>query len=72
MNEHQKKNLNRFEELSDRARSTGIYTYSTFVFDEFDDAGKKFGNFKGTISGEKISGKFIKDGKEMPFSMDSN
>ena len=50
----------------------GNYTNTTFVFDEFDDAGKKYGNFKGTISGKKISGKFIKDGKEMPFSMDSN
>ena len=50
----------------------GNYTNTNFVFDEFDDAGKKYGNFKGTISGKKISGKFIKDGKEMPFSMDSN
>ncbi|MBR2750067.1 MAG: hypothetical protein IKD90_02905 [Clostridiales bacterium] len=30
MNEHQKKNLNRFEELAARARSSGIYTFSTF------------------------------------------
>jgi hypothetical protein len=50
----------------------GKYTDTTFVFDEFDDAGKKYGYFKGTISGKKISGKFIKDGKEMPFSLDSN
>ena len=47
----------------------GIYTYSTFVFDEFDDLGKKYGQFTGTISGNRISGKFIKDGREMPFSM---
>ncbi len=50
----------------------GNYTNTTFVFDEFDNAGKKYGKFKGTISGKRISGKFIKDGKEMPFSMDSN
>jgi len=30
MNEHQQKNLKRFEELSDRARRSGVYTYSTF------------------------------------------
>ncbi len=30
MNEHQQKNLKRFEELSGRARQSGIYTYSTF------------------------------------------
>lgn len=30
MNEHQKKNLKRYEELAARARNAGIYTYSTF------------------------------------------
>ena len=30
MNEHQKKNLKRYEELAVRSRSAGIYTYSTF------------------------------------------
>ena len=30
MNEHQIKNLKRFEELADRARHSGIYTYSSF------------------------------------------
>lgn len=57
---------------TNRMTIKGKYINSDIVFDEFDDAGKKFGIFKGTISGKKISGKFIKDGKEMPFSMDSN
>ena len=57
---------------TNRMTIKGSYKNNNFVFDEFDDAGKKYGYFKGTISGKKISGKFIKNGKEMPFSMDSN
>ena len=48
----------------------GNYSNTAFLFAEYDDAGKKMGYFKGTISGNKISGKFLKDGKEMPFSME--
>ena len=57
---------------TNRMTIKGNYKNNNFVFDEFDDAGKKYGCFKGTISGKKISGKFIKNGKEMPFSMESN
>jgi hypothetical protein len=57
---------------TNRMTIKGSYKNNNFVFDEFNDAGKKYGYFKGTISGKKISGKFIKNGKEMPFSMDSN
>lgn len=57
---------------TNRMTIKGNYKKNNFVFDEFDNAGKKCGNFKGTISGKKISGKFKKNGKEMPFSMDSN
>ena len=57
---------------TNRMTIKGSYKNNNIVFDEFDDAGKKYGYFKGTISGKKISGKFIKNGKEMPFSMDSN
>lgn len=47
----------------------GNYVKKEIKFAEYDDSGKKFGDFKGTISGNKISGKFIKNGKEMPFSI---
>lgn len=30
MNEHQQQNLKRFEELADRSRQSGVFTYSTF------------------------------------------
>ena len=75
MNEHQKKNLNRFEELSDRARSTGIYTYSTFHSREtaslaFEVASEKeVMLWGGTDSSERVVARFG-DPEEIGYSED--
>ena len=75
MNEHQKKNLNRFEELSDRARSTGIYTYSTFhsretaslAFEVVSE--KEVMLWGGTDSSERVVARFG-DPEEIGYSED--
>ena len=64
MNEHQQKNLKRFEELSGRARQSGIYTYSTFHSREtaslaFDAAlEKEVTLWGGTENAERVVARF--------------
>lgn len=64
MNEHQKKNLNRFEELADRARRSGMYTYSSFHSREtaslaFEVASEKEVRlWGGTESSERVVARF--------------
>ncbi len=54
---------------SERMTIKGDWQNGSVAFSEYDNAGKKYGEFKGKISGKKLSGVFIKNGKEMPFSM---
>ena len=75
MNEHQKKNLKRYEELADRARQSGIYTYSSFHSREtaslaFEAASEKEVRlWGGTDNSERVVARFG-DEEEIGYSED--
>ena len=64
MNEHQQQNLKRFEELADRSRRSGVFTYSTFHSREtaslaFDAAPEnEITIFGGTKNAERVVVRF--------------
>ena len=75
MNEHQQKNLKRYEELAARARQSGIYTYSSFHSREtaslaFEAASEKEVRlWGGTDNSERVVARFG-DEEEIGYSED--